>query len=209
MTTLPSEIVGQLSIVYCRLDQLHDHPANPKEHSLKELRESFQRFGFAEAIVVDGRTGLLVSGHGRVKVLRAMEHEGADPPAGCDVDPVDEKYLVPVQIGWESRDDDEALAFLLAANELTIKGGWVPDMLAPALAQIAVSPMAYVGTGFSSEDLLRLTETTRFRVNDDADPGTHYDRQFAITIICEDEASQQTLYDRLVAEGLDCRPVVT
>lgn len=209
--TLPEEIAGQLSIVYARLDQLKDHPQNPKNHSLKDLRESFERFGFAEAITVDGRTGLLVSGHGRVKVLRAMEHEGSAPPSGVLIEPSPDggHYLVPVQVGWESKDDDEALAFLLAANELTIKAGWIPDLLSPALAQIAVSPMAYIGTGFSSEDLVRLTETTTFRVNDDSDPGTHYDRQYAITVMCEDESSQQRLYDRFVAEGLDCRPVVT
>lgn len=48
------------------LGQLKGNPKNPKTHALEIITASIERFGFADAVVVDERTGQLVSGHGRV-----------------------------------------------------------------------------------------------------------------------------------------------
>jgi hypothetical protein len=40
-------------------------------------------------------------------------------------------------------------------------------------------------------------------------PDGNYVQQFGVTVICEDEAHQQEVFERLQAEGLDVRVVVT
>jgi hypothetical protein len=95
---------------------------NPKKHALPALRDSIGRFGYVEPIVLDERTGRLVAGHGRAKALSLMKAKGGKPPAG--VAEKDGEWLVPVLRGWASRSDQEAEAYLLASNQLTVAGGW-------------------------------------------------------------------------------------
>lgn len=35
----------------------------------------------------------------------------------------------------------------------------------------------------------------------------HYREQYAVTVMCRDEADQKEIYERLTAEGYDCRVV--
>lgn len=114
-------------ISYRLLSSIAAAPRNVKKHDIEELTLSIQRFGFNDAVIVDGRTGKLVSGHGRVEALRAMHL--ADPqrhPAGVRVkgEGAQPEWLVPVQDGWSSKNDTEAEAFLVAANRIVELGGW-------------------------------------------------------------------------------------
>lgn len=47
------------------VDDLQDDPRNPKGHDHDALDTSIGTLGYIEPIVVDDRTGLLISGHGR------------------------------------------------------------------------------------------------------------------------------------------------
>lgn len=135
------------------------HPANPKDHDLEELRRSMQRFGFTEAVLLDERTGLLAAGHGRVELLAHDEAEGMDRPDDVFYGPTGE-WTVPVQRGWYSKDDTELLAYVLASNQLTIRGGWVDAGLADALQQIASqADLGLSGVGFNLDDLAALRYT--------------------------------------------------
>jgi hypothetical protein len=44
--------------------------------------------------------------------------------------------------------------------------------------------------------------------NDQQDGGFEYQQQYGVTVMCRDEAHQQEVYDRLVADGLECKVVV-
>lgn len=116
------------SIEHLPLDELKADPKNPKAHRLDVLSESVGRFGFVEPVVVDARTGYLVSGHGRAKTLREMRDGGESPPEGIVVAD-DGEWLVPAATGWASRTDSEAAAVLIALNRTTEVGGWVDDEL--------------------------------------------------------------------------------
>jgi ParB-like chromosome segregation protein Spo0J len=139
-----------LEIVYKPLDALVPAPRNPKRHDLTTIQASYARFGYAEAIVEDGRTGRLVSGHGRVEALQALRDAGAEPPAGV------QDWMVPVQVGWASNDDEEAWAFLVAANRLTETGGWDDRSLADLLEVVSATAAGLEGTGYSAEELADL-----------------------------------------------------
>lgn len=123
-------------IEYRKLSELEPDPRNPRAHESAHLvRKSMGRFGFVEPIVVDGRTGYIVSGHGRVKTLEAMRRDGEAPPEGVRVTKKG-AWLVPVVEGWASDSDTEAGAALIAMNRTTELGGWVDDELLELLADI-------------------------------------------------------------------------
>jgi hypothetical protein len=143
-----------LEIVYKPLDDIVPADMNPKRHDLATIQKSYTRFGYAEAITEDGRTGKLVSGHGRVEALAALKEAGAEPPGGITV--VDDAWMVPVQVGWSSRNDAEAQAFLVAANRLTETGGWDDQSLADLLDIISKTPQGLDGVGYSQEELADL-----------------------------------------------------
>lgn len=133
-------------IVYEPLHDLVGADRNPKRHDEPALRSSVDRFGFVEPIVVDGRTGKLVAGHGRVAELRRRHAAGEAPPEGVAAD-----WTVPVVHGWSSNSDAEAEAYLVASNRLSERGGWDPDLLASLLA--GLDDELAVVTGWEPDEL--------------------------------------------------------
>src|SRR5688572_25262262 len=96
-------------IEYMRLDVLEGAVMNPKRHA--SLAASFTRFGFADALILDERTGRLVAGHGRRDQLRELHAAGSPAPEGVRTDS-EGAWLIPVQRGWSSISDGDAEAFL-------------------------------------------------------------------------------------------------
>jgi hypothetical protein len=133
------------------LDEVQEAAANPKRHH-SDLGASIGRFGFADAPILDERTGRLVAGHGRLGQLRAMQERGETPPEGITQD---ERgvWLVPLQRGWSSRSDEEAAAFLVAHNRIGEAGGWDDEELAELLGGLGE---AAVGLGISDVYLADL-----------------------------------------------------
>lgn len=140
-----------LSLEYVPIAQLKPARKNPKSHDLGEIHRSFERHGYVEPITVDDRTGRLVAGHGRVETLKQIKAKGGTPPDGIRLDKSGE-WLVPVVKGWSSGSDDQADAYLLASNRLTVLGGWNDHDLAALLKELALSGNLE-GTGFDGDDL--------------------------------------------------------
>lgn len=141
---------------YVPLVELKRAKRNPKDHDLGALDASLKRFGYVEPVVVDERTGRLVSGHGRLELLAQLEAQKAPPPDGVQVNAAGE-WMVPTLRGWSSKDDAEAEAFLLAANRITEVGGWHDDQLAEMLQDLAKAGAdSFIGTGYDADDLDRL-----------------------------------------------------
>lgn len=133
------------------LDQIEPHPENPKAHDLDVIQASIRRFGFVEPIVVDQRTGLNVSGHGRVEALQAMRAAGEPPPDGIAAD-----WKAPVYVGWASASDDEARAALIALNRAGERGGWQDEPLLTLLDRLAEVDDGMVGVGFDTAEVDEL-----------------------------------------------------
>lgn len=133
------------------IDDLPDDPRNPKAHADADIDASMDRFGYTEPVMIDERTGMLVSGHGRKARLVARRNRGERPPDGIEVDEQG-RWTVLVARGWRSRSDAEAGAYLIAANQLTTKGGWSNDPLTDLLVELSDGP-GLDGTGFTSTDL--------------------------------------------------------
>lgn len=148
---------------YRPLSEIAPAKRNVKKHDLAEIIQSIKRFGFADAVIVDERTGKLVSGHGRVEALQAMMKEADsvnNTPAGIIADDSSgpqRRWLVPVQTGWASKDDTEAEAFLVAANRIGERGGYDLVVLEAVLKDLAAAD-ALAGTGYNDEELQELID---------------------------------------------------
>lgn len=141
------------TIDYLPLDEIERATVNPKGHDKVGISASVERFGVVEILVVDERTGRLVSGHGRLDALLAAHAEGTPPPDGVEVDEAG-RWLAPVVRGWASADDDEASAALVAVNRLVEKGGWAdPDELIGILAGLRDRERLDVAVGYDNDDL--------------------------------------------------------
>lgn len=160
-TTDPA--AGARRIEYMPLDDIQPNPANPKAHDTEIIGDSVGRFGYIDGVVLDDRTGYLISGHGRTKTLRAKRDAGEAPPEGVRLAD-DGTWLVPVQRGWASRSDADAKAALIALNRTTEVGGWVDESLLGLLEELSDEPDGLVGVGYDRDDLddlrTRLTEPT-------------------------------------------------
>jgi DNA modification methylase len=138
--------------MYVPLRQVVPAVRNPKAHDKAGITRSIQRFGFAEPVLMDERTGRLIAGHGRTEVLADMRDGGDEPPAGIRLDG-DGDWLVPVVHGWSSRSDVEAEALLVADNRLTELGGWDDGALLAILDELAASDPDLVAiAGYSTDD---------------------------------------------------------
>lgn len=142
------------------LNSLVPNARNPKEHDIDLIRGSVARFGFIEPIVRDDRTGKIIGGHGRAETLRGMEQRGDRQPDGVTVDDQG-NWLVPVVVGWTSKNDTEAEAAMVALNRTTEIGGWVDDDLLAVLDDLAEMDDGLAGIGFHDSDLVALREKIR------------------------------------------------
>jgi DNA modification methylase len=140
------------------LKDLKGNDRNPKSHDLETINASVGRFGVVETIVLDERTGTIISGHGRAETLRRMKQRGETPPDGVMLDEAGE-WLVPVVRGWESRSDLEAGAALIALNRTTELGGWVDESLLDLLDELSEVEHGLDGVGFDQDALDELRES--------------------------------------------------
>ena len=179
------------------------HPANPKNHSLPEIKASIVRHGFTEPPLIDDRTGLLVAGHGRVEALLELEQEGADVPRGLyHVERVG--WMVPVTRGaFESPDDTAAKAYLVTSNRLTEKGGWIAQSLADVLSELAEADDGLVGTGYDAGDLDDLLASLTPPEPEEREPKAV--TRYSVVVDVADTETQDALMDQLDREGYRCR----
>lgn len=138
-------------IEYLPLAELQRAPRNPKRHDEALIARSLARFGYVEAIAMDERTGRLVAGHGRLDQLEKARASDETPPEGVVADEAGE-WLVPVQRGWHSANDDEARAYVVTSNQVGPAGGWLTDVLAEELVALRDGP-GLDGVGFVDDDL--------------------------------------------------------
>ena len=146
---------AEIRIEYTALSALLRAPRNAKTHDVAALRASMERFGFTQPLALNEVTGLLVEGHGRLDVLQSLKAQGLPAPARVTVRKGE--WYVPVVRGLSFASAQEAEAYLVAANQLTIAGGWDERLLRETLASFADSTAGYAGLGFDQNTLDTLT----------------------------------------------------
>lgn len=144
-----------LTLEYMPVDDLPADPSNPKLHAIEDIEASMERHGFVDPVVIDERTGLLLSGHGRKETLQARKARGEDPPLNVEVD-AEGRWLAPVVRGVHTASDIEAGALIVGINALVPAGGWDPQALAAILEEVARTDEGLDGVGFTHGDLEML-----------------------------------------------------
>src|SRR5215831_17371606 len=119
-----------LEIVYRRIDELKPAPANPRQHSKKQIRKlarSINTFGLNGPILVDAELNV-VCGHGRLAACRELGI--TEVPTIC----------------LDHLSDAQIRAFRIADNRLTEIATWDDRLLAEQLKDLSL-----IGLDFSLE----------------------------------------------------------
>lgn len=136
---------------YQPVHQLVPALRNAKGHDKALIQRSMAEFGYVEPVVVDERTGRLLSGHGRTETLAEAEAAGLEPPEGVTVGAAG-RWEVLVVRGVRSRDDAHAHAMGIALNRAGERGGWQADTLAEMLDELVGTPM-WDAIGWTPDEL--------------------------------------------------------
>ena len=124
-----------------RLEDIKPAEYNPRvrltevDHEYKALKASIDEFGLVVPLIVNERTGTLVSGHQRLNVMLA---EG-----------VEETEVVIVDM-----EPEREKALCIALNK--ISGQWDYGALADILEELRDSPVDILATGFSDDEIADL-----------------------------------------------------
>ena len=142
----------------CRTMKLADiKPAeyNPRvrleevDHEYKALKASIDEFGLVVPLIVNERTGTLVSGHQRLNVMLA--------------DGVEETEVIIVNMELEKEK-----ALCIALNK--ISGQWDYGALADILEELRDSPVDILATGFSDDEIADLLGELQEEINAEETP---------------------------------------
>lgn len=144
------------------LDKIHKLPRNAKGHDLDTIRKSIGRFGYLHRIIVNEQTNHLLSGHGRLDSLVALQGSGAERPAGILGE--GQIWLVPVDYVNVPEKDEEAAA--LALNKVQENGGYEDEILVAVLKQLNEEE-GLEGTGFSEEEVKAALDPPHLKRRDD------------------------------------------
>lgn len=127
----------------------------PGDPAYEALRSSIERWGLVEPLIVNERTGRLVSGHQRLKVLRA-------------------KGVAEVEVSVVDLDEPDEKALNVAINK--IEGGWDEEKLAELLSSLEdESPDLLPLTGFTDVDISNLFSSLDIRPDSDPNSSTKPD----------------------------------
>lgn len=103
---------------------------NPKLHDIGGLAQSFQRYGLQELPKFDsklpnisGEIGAIKAGNGRIETLAKMEKDGGEVPRGLAILPDTGEWVVPVLVGTDADSVNNAIAYAVDSNSLTLSGG--------------------------------------------------------------------------------------
>lgn len=158
----------------------------PGDAEYEKLKRSIATFGLVDPLVWNERSGNLVGGHQRLKVL--VREFGA---AEVDVAVVD-------------LDDAGEKALNVALNR--IHGDWEDRLLAELLAELNALPDFDVElSGFDLEEIEKLTRADVEASEADKAEAEPIGEEFGVLVTCKNEAEQKRVFERMQKLGYKCR----
>ncbi|MEK3744731.1 site-specific DNA-methyltransferase [Brevibacillus sp. FSL K6-0770] len=146
----------------------------PGDPEYEKLKRSLEEFGYVEPLVWNERTGNLVGGHQRFKIL------------------TNEQRAAEVEVSVVNLDDTHEKALNLALNK--ISGGWDEEKLAQVLAELQESELDITLSGFNDEEVTEmLSEYMDIQVEDPV-VDDDFDVQQALDEIHEPETKQGDIW---------------
>ena len=96
-----------MQIIKKKIDKLKPANYNPRKNlkpgdkEYEKLKKSIKEFGYVEPVIYNKRTGLVVGGHQRLKVLKELGYEEIDCVI-VDLDEAKEKALNKISDEWNN-----------------------------------------------------------------------------------------------------------
>lgn len=180
----------QVVVERVHVDELKLDPKNARKHpdrNLAAIRASLERFGQQKPIVVK-KDGTVIAGNGTLEAARVLGWTHLD--------------VVRTEL-----DGADAAAFAIADNRTGELSEW--DITALAEAMESVGSDLASDLGWNAEDIVNAALDTDDDSGLMAATDGRYKEQYGVIVICETEAEQKTVYEKLMAEGMNCKVVVT
>ena len=168
-----------MTIYEYNLSEIRPYQNNPRNNrtAVDAVAESIRRFGFKQPIVIDADK-TIVCGHTRY--LAALKLKLATVPC----------------VLADDLSDDEIKAYRLLDNKLHELSSWDDELLARELDSFEFDFEPF-GVEFTCDDFCQNLDDE----NDDKD----VPQSFQLIVECDDEESQDELYERLKREGYRAR----
>lgn len=168
------------------LSSLIPYARNSRTHSdaqVAQIASSIKEFGFTNPVLVDEQGGI-IAGHGRV--LAAQKLSYTEVPA----------------IVLSHLTETQKRAYVIADNKLALNAGWDDEMLRLEFTELSEAGFDLELTGFSLDEMASIIDEypqEKELVSQD------YSEVFNVIIECKDEREQESVFNRLDAEGYKCR----
>lgn len=124
------------------LDQLKQHPRNPRRGNIPTIRASIKEHGFLDVVVVQEGTAHILTGNHRVQAARLEGYTAA-----------------PVVI-WTDMDDEAAERFMLAHNKSSDESDYDRTILLDVLRDLDQSIRGLDGTLYDADEIGELERIT-------------------------------------------------
>lgn len=183
-----------MKIKYLPTDSLVPYEANPRNigpEAIAGVAASIREFGWIGNPIVVGKDNVVVAGHNRLLAAKELGLE-----------------KVPVVVA-DTLTDEQLRAFRLADNKTGELATWDTDLLQKELDALGDFEVDMATFGFTDE----TPDSTEG--GPDADPpidpgsGFHYQSQYGVIVMCENEDEQERVYNELNGQGYNCKVVTT
>lgn len=188
--------IGVMTVERVRVSKINPAPYNPRKDlkpgdpEYEKLKRSIQDFGYVDPLIWNRRTGILVGGHQRLKIL-VNEHGATEVDVSVvDLDLAAEKSLN------------------LALNK--IAGAWDDPALAKLLLELKNDEAGHLASsGFDEDEVERILSGYQLPEPGDAEDQAVFTEQvWGAVVEVETEAEQVELIGRLTKEGFKCRAIL-
>lgn len=191
--------LNNMELIELPVEMVKPNPKNPRIDLkpgmplYEKLKKSIENFGYADPIIWNEKTGMIVSGHQRFQVMK-------------DIAQKEGKELTTVQVVKVSMDESKQDGFMIAVNKIT--GLWDEEKLSAILRELDEEDR--LNTGFDDYEIATLLDDNSiqdFTFDEDNEEESHIHKAsgYAVTIVCNNDVEQEWLKNLLQVDELKHR----
>ena len=191
--------LNNMELIELPVEMVKPNPKNPRIDLkpgmplYEKLKKSIENFGYADPIIWNEKTGMIVSGHQRFQVMK-------------DIAQKEGKELTTIQVVKVSMDESKQDGFMIAVNKIT--GLWDEEKLSAILRELDEEDR--LNTGFDDYEIATLLDDNSiqdFTFDEDNEEESHIHKAsgYAVTIVCNNDIEQEWLKNLLQVDELKHR----
>lgn len=188
-----SGTADQVELVHLPPGDLIPSPNNANthcDHQISLLAAAIKEYGYLVPNVIDDDNNI-IAGHGRTRAALLIKRE--------TVPCMKASHLSRAQIA----------AFRLMDNRLAELSTWDGEMLAVELKALADEDIDLESLGWEQSELDAIAAKIDDPDLDAPIPDDNYVEQYAVMVICDNEADQAEAFEALQSGGYNCKVVTT